>query len=58
MQYVEIKAIEELPDREDVFNMEVEKTHCFAVNGGFVVHNCRYAIEEKTEYEVSILDVL
>ena len=33
----------------DVYNMEVEGTHCFAVNGGLIVHNCvdslRYAIE-------------
>nr|DAO79519.1 MAG TPA: Intein splicing domain [Caudoviricetes sp.] len=24
----------------DVFNMEVEGTHDFAVNGGVIVHNC------------------
>ena len=24
----------------DVFNMEVEDTHDFAVNGGTIVHNC------------------
>ena len=33
----------------DVYNMEVDGTHCFAVNGGLIVHNCvdslRYAIE-------------
>jgi hypothetical protein len=31
----------------DVFNLEVEGTHCFAVSGGLIVHNCadesRYA---------------
>ncbi|HEX7122636.1 MAG TPA: terminase family protein [Gemmatimonadaceae bacterium] len=26
------------------FNMEVERAHCFAVNGGLVVHNCRYGL--------------
>lgn len=26
--------------RADVFNMEVEDTHDFAVNGGVIVHNC------------------
>jgi hypothetical protein len=30
---------------EDVYNMEVEGTHCFSVNGGYIVHNCRYATE-------------
>lgn len=34
----------------DVFNMEVETTHDFAVNNGVIVHNCydeqRYAFME------------
>lgn len=34
--------------KADVYNMEVDGTHCFAVNGGLVVHNCidavRYAM--------------
>lgn len=25
---------------EDVYNMEVEDNHNFAVNGGLIVHNC------------------
>jgi hypothetical protein len=25
---------------EDVFNMEVDKYHNFAVNNGYIVHNC------------------
>jgi hypothetical protein len=33
--------------QHDVFNLEVERTHAFAVNGGLIVHNCaddtRYA---------------
>ena len=36
--------------KEDVFNMEVANHHNFAVNGGFIVHNCidasRYAFSE------------
>ena len=36
--------------REDVFNMEVKNHHNFAVNGGFIVHNCidatRYAFAD------------
>jgi len=58
MQLVEIESIELSEQLEDVYNMEVENTHCFAVNGGYIVHNCRYAIEEKSEYSISMLDVL
>ena len=36
---MKIKKIEEL-GREDVYNMTVENHHNFAVNGGFLVHNC------------------
>jgi len=25
---------------EDVYNMEVEDNHNFAINGGLIVHNC------------------
>lgn len=27
-------------DKQDVYNMEVEDNHNFAVNGGYIVHNC------------------
>lgn len=30
----------ERTQNEDVYNMEVENHHNFAVNGGFIVHNC------------------
>ena len=37
-------------DNEDVYNMEVEKYHNFAVNDGLIVHNCmdclRYICQE------------
>lgn len=46
-QYVKIASIVEEEELEDVYNMEVEDTHCFAINGGYIVHNCRYAIEHK-----------
>lgn len=36
---MKIKSIEPV-GRENVYNMEVESHHNFAVNGGFVVHNC------------------
>lgn len=32
-------AVEE-DGEEAVYNMEVDETHCFAVNGGLIVHNC------------------
>ena len=35
--------------RADVYNLEVDGTHCFVVNGGIIVHNCmdaaRYFIQ-------------
>lgn len=34
-----VKSIKSL-GREDVYNMEVENTHNFAINGGLIVHNC------------------
>lgn len=34
-----VRKIIKLPN-EDVYNMEVEKYHNFAVNGGLIVHNC------------------
>ena len=43
--YVKIKQIRKLP-AQPVYNMEVENTHCFAVNGGIIVHNC----EDATRY--------
>lgn len=36
---VNILSIEEA-GYEDVYNMEVEDNHNFAVNGGLIVHNC------------------
>lgn len=39
VNYVGVKSIETL-GKQDVYNMEVEDTHCFAVNGGLIVHNC------------------
>lgn len=40
---VGIKGIR-LVGNEPVYNMEVEDTHCFAVNGGLIVHNCADAV--------------
>ena len=43
VSHVKIKAIKKL-GKENVYNMEVEKHHNFAVNGGYIVHNCADAI--------------
>lgn len=49
MKTVKIKQITKLPVKEDVYNMEVKDFHNFAINDGFIVHNCidsvRYALE-------------
>lgn len=46
--YVRVKAVRRR-SAEPVYNMEVERIHNFAVNGGLIVHNCidatRYAME-------------
>jgi uncharacterized membrane protein len=39
MEQVKIKSITSA-GKADVFNMEVEDTHNYVVNGGFVAHNC------------------
>lgn len=40
---VEIESVEQ-DGIEDVYNMEVEDNHNFAVNGGYIVHNCMDAM--------------
>lgn len=39
----EIASVEDA-GYEDVYNMEVETDHNFAVNGGYIVHNCMDAV--------------
>ena len=47
---VGIKSIRKI-GRDDVYNMEVEDNHNFAVEGGLIVHNCmdsmRYFVKTK-----------
>ena len=47
-KYVRVKSVRRR-SAEPVYNMEVERFHNFAVNGGLIVHNCidatRYALE-------------
>ena len=49
VRYIVVKSIRKR-QAEPVYNMEVSGTHCFAVNGGLIVHNCmdatRYLINE------------
>ena len=40
-----VRSITRIPVREDVYDLEVPLTHNFCVNGGIVVHNCRYSQE-------------
>ena len=42
--------IKKLPNKEDVYNMEVEEVHNFVANG-IVVHNCRYLLAEWKEQD-------
>ena len=46
---VRVKGIERL-ERQDVYNLSVDKDNSFAVNGGIIVHNCdalRYFVKTK-----------
>ena len=51
VEYIQVKRVR-FVGKEDVYNMEVEKHHNFAVNNGLIVHNCidaiRYAIESES----------
>ena len=63
---VGIKAIRKV-GRADVYNMEVEGNHNFAIEGGLIVHNCmdsmryfvktKHIVKEKTMYK-SIFGVM
>lgn len=35
-----VKSVTPLKEREDVYCMEVEGTHCFAIENGAIAHNC------------------
>lgn len=37
---VYVKSVVNLDEREDVYCMEVEDTHCFALENGVIAHNC------------------
>lgn len=43
LNFAKIKSIKPA-GYQDVYNMEVEKHHNFAVNGGLIVHNCGYGL--------------
>lgn len=43
VRYVKVKAITK-QQNEDVYNLEADKYHNFAVNNGIIVHNCMDAL--------------
>ena len=43
VSFAKVKSIQ-LDGCEDVYNMEVEDNHNFAINGGYIVHNCMDSI--------------
>ena len=45
VERVRVKSIHPA-GRADVYNMEVEGTHNYAIEGGVIVHNCRYVLME------------
>jgi hypothetical protein len=49
-EYVSVKAVR-LVGKEDVYNMEVERHHNFAINDGLIVHNCIDALRYCMEHE-------
>ena len=63
-RYVRVSCVRKA-GREPVYNMEVEGTHNYAINGGVIVHNCealRYGLmsrpssfREKIEQKKNIL---
>lgn len=48
ISFVAVKSVKPV-GYEDVYNLEVPRYHNFAVNGGYIVHNCmdatRYSLE-------------
>ena len=50
--FLEIKNIKKIQN-EDVYNMEVDDNHNFAVNGGIIVHNCM----DSTRYFVKTMKI-
>ena len=45
MKGVRVVSVRELPERADVFNLQVEECPEFFANG-ILVHNCRYVVAE------------
>ncbi|MCF0247664.1 MAG: hypothetical protein HUJ86_03560 [Synergistes sp.] len=43
MTSVKVQKVERL-GKDDVYNLEVEGTHCFAVEDGAIIHNCLDAL--------------
>lgn len=45
-----VKSVTILPERQDVYNMEVDTTHNLVIDNGIVAHNCidslRYSLTD------------
>lgn len=45
-----VKSVTVLPERQDVYNMEVDTTHNLVIDNGIVAHNCidslRYSLAD------------
>uniref|UniRef100_A0A7V3N5F1 Hint domain-containing protein n=1 Tax=candidate division CPR3 bacterium TaxID=2268181 RepID=A0A7V3N5F1_UNCC3 len=56
-RYAVVEELSQLKEKADVYDMEVEDAHCFAINGGLVVHNCadcdRYLLMSLHEQKTS-----
>lgn len=52
--YVTVKSVEPLEEREDVYCLTVENVHNFAIQGGVIVHNCGMLTVKLKEKESDI----
>ena len=50
VEFIPVKSVR-IVGKEDVYNMEVDEHHNFAVNGGLIVHNCIDALRYCLEHE-------
>ena len=54
---VKVKAVRKLHERQDVYNMTVEKNHNYSVCGGAIIKNCdalRYACEDLSRFGMQV----
>lgn len=60
-EFVKVKSVKYL-GKQNVYNMEVETHHNYAVNGGMIIHNCidalRYSLEEFNNGKRSSVNIM